>query len=123
MTEGSRLKRVVFLCLTLWATQALAAPDESARTEIERLLTRLETSGCQFFRNDSWYDAPRARAHLEKKYQWLLKKDLVSSAEQFIERAATRSSRSNEAYLVRCAGDEALPSAAWLKRELVRIRQ
>ena len=51
--------------LFVWVTQLLAAPDEMARIEIDYLLTRLESSGCEFFRNGRWYEAARARKHLE----------------------------------------------------------
>ncbi len=36
-----------------------------------------------FQRNGSWYDGGDARAHLQRKYDYLLKKDMVDSAEQF----------------------------------------
>lgn len=103
--------------------QVAAAPDQIAQREINHLLTRLETSDCRFFRNDNWYSAKRARKHLEKKLAWLAKRDLVASAEQFIERAATKSSRSGKAYLVQCGGGLAAPSAVWLLNELDRNRQ
>ncbi len=47
-----------------------------------------------FQRNGSWYDGSDARAHLQRKYDYLLKKGMVDSAEQFIERAASQSSMS-----------------------------
>lgn len=107
----------------LFTTLAQAAPDETARVEIEHLLTALEQSACQFYRNGSWHDATRARAHLQRKYDYLLKKDLVDSAEQFIERAATESSRSGESYQVRCPGSAAISSAEWLGTELEKFRK
>ncbi len=80
------------------------------------------------FRNDKWYGAKRARKHLEKKLAWPVKRDLIDSAKQLIERAAKKSSRSGEAYLVHC-GDATVvpsavvPSAVWLMNELTRYRQ
>ena len=111
-----------------FAAQLAAALDETARREIDYLLTRLESSDCRFFRNGKWYGAKRARRHLEKKLAWLAKRDLVASAEQFIERAATKSSNSGEAYRVHCGDaadvpDTAVPSAVWLMNELTRYRQ
>ena len=108
--------------LACWGSQAWAAPDPIAQREIAYLLTRLETSGCQFFRNGDWYDAQSARRHLEKKYAWLVKRDLVANAVHFIERAATRSSRSGEPYLVRCPDNSAIASAVWLSEELDKYR-
>ena len=62
-----------FLCLLLGvvlataAMPALAAPPAQAQREIDRLITALGQSGCQFQRNGSWYDASAAQAHLRKK--------------------------------------------------------
>lgn len=111
------------LFLVCLSGQLLAALEETAQREIDYLLTRLETSDCRFFRNDKWYDAKRARRHLEKKYAWLAKRDLVDSAEQFIERAATKSSRSGEPYLVHCGDTPEMPSAVWLTNELALYRK
>ena len=122
MLRNNRTRFPGFLVLVLWASQIIAAPDQVTQQEIDYLLTRLETSGCQFFRNGSWYDANRARQHLERKYAWLVKRDLVATTEQFIERAATESSRSGEPYLVRCAGAAAEPSGVWLTNELEIFR-
>ena len=121
-TDHRRMYAAGIVLLVCWALPALAAPDATARREIGYLLTRLETSGCEFFRNGNWYDAVRARQHLARKYAWLVKRDMVASAEQLIERAATQSSRSGEPYLVRCPDQSAVPSAVWLNEELAKYR-
>jgi hypothetical protein len=46
----------------------------------------------------------------------------VASAEQFIERAATRSSVSGEAYWVRCGSAPPQLSAVWLGAQLQALR-
>jgi len=97
-------------------------PSPAAKGEIDYLLAQLERSGCEFNRNGTWYDGAKARAHLDEKYQYLLKKRMVSSAEDFIARAASDSSVSGKAYQVRCAGAAPVPSAVWLKSELARYR-
>ena len=104
-----------------WAHGAAAAPDVSARGEIAGLMQALSTSGCQFQRNGSWHDAQEARTHLQRKYDYLLKKGKADTAEQFIQRAATRSSVSGSAYRVKCTGVEE-DSASWFARQLQRIR-
>ncbi|MCY1463930.1 hypothetical protein D9M71_818930 [compost metagenome] len=73
-------------------------------------------------RNGSEYSGPRARAHLEKKLNYLKGKNKVNSAEDFIELAATQSSVSGRAYEVRCS-EGVEPASTWLKRELQRQRQ
>ena len=93
-----------------------------AKGEIDHLLGYLERSGCEFNRNGTWYDGAKARAHLDEKYQYLLKKGMVSTAEDFIGRAASESSVSGKSYQVRCAGAAPVPSAVWLSSELTRYR-
>jgi len=73
-------------------------------------------------RNGELHDAAEARAHLERKLAWLRDRGRVSSAEDFIELAASRSSFSGRAYAVRCPGRPEQPSGAWLRAELVRLR-
>ncbi|HVK55433.1 MAG TPA: DUF5329 domain-containing protein, partial [Burkholderiales bacterium] len=99
------------------------APASATESEVQHLLGYLEQSGCQFYRNGSWHTSQAARAHLEKKYQHLLNKGLIVSAENFIERAATGSSASGKAYQVKCVNSDAVASATWLAAELQRYRQ
>jgi Family of unknown function (DUF5329) len=97
--------------------------QKQTQSEVTHLLTYLDRSGCEFFRNGTWHDAHQARDHLEMKYTYLLKKDLVHSADDFIAGAATASSMSGQAYQVRCGDGAAVPSAAWLRAELSRFRK
>ena len=93
-----------------------------SKEEISHLVSYLETSGCEFYRNGSWHTGKDASAHLKKKYQYLLDKKLVSSADSFIERAAKKSSMSGQPYMVRCDKLAAVESAAWFSAELARHR-
>lgn len=114
----------VLALLTLLAgTPALADPaPPSVRAEIDSLLGRLQTSGCQFNRNGSWYNAAEARTHLLRKLDYLEGKNLVRTTEQFIELAASKSSASGKPYRVRCGQAAALDSGPWLSSELKSIR-
>lgn len=87
--------------------------------EAERLLDFIESSQCTFVRNGDKYDAAGARAHIQRKYDYI--KGRIETTEQFIKYAATESSISDEPYSVICSGREE-PSADWLKRELARFR-
>ena len=107
-------------CLAAPVSAATLAP--AARGEIDALLTRLGTSGCQFERNGTWYTADEARAHLLKKLDYLVGRGAVASAEQFIERAATQSSVSGQPYAVKCRDAAARPSGDWLRAELRALR-
>lgn len=115
-----RAAALLLLCLA-GSPNALAA---SAKTtlEVQHLLTYLESSGCEFHRNGSWYQAEQARDHLEKKFQYLDKRALIGSSEDFITRAASTSSISGNAYQVRCPNSKAVTSAEWLGAELRRYR-
>jgi hypothetical protein len=109
---------IAMLALPAWS----AGPDETTRVEIAHLLKHLESSGCQFQRNGSWYAPARAASHLNQKYEYLLKKGLVTSTESFIQRAATESSMSGKPYAVKCGDGPAVASAAWLTAELSKFR-
>jgi hypothetical protein len=99
-----------------------AEPDAVTRGEVAHLLEYLQSSGCQFQRNGSWYPSARAASHLNQKYEYMLKKGLVTNAESFIERAASESSASGKPYSVKCGDAAAVPSATWLRDELQRFR-
>lgn len=120
-----RTARALFASLLLLgsAGAASAAPlPPTARAEVDALLTRLQSSGCEFNRNGSWYTGAEARAHLLKKLDYLEGKDMVATAEQFIARGASGSSMSGKPYLVRCAGRAPVESGPWLKAELQAAR-
>lgn len=121
MKSGFHHAALVLLLGATAASSADAAPTPAARAEIEQLMAQLADSGCEFQRNGEWHPGPEARKHLERKYAYLLKKDLVHSSEDFIERAATRSSLSGQPYQVRC-GPGVSASDDWLRTVLGRIR-
>lgn len=98
--------------------QLLPGPQE----QIEYLLRRIETAGCSFYRNGTWYDGPRAVAHLRTKYDYLAARHLISTAEDFIDKAATKSSVSGKPYKVRCGSDPETESGPWLRKVLASYR-
>lgn len=114
------LALVVWLPLTEAALAAEPAP--LVRDEVRHLLAYLGEAPCEFFRNGEWHSAAAARDHLTKKYDYLVRKDLVSKSEDFIRLGATKSSVSGKPYQVRCNGSQPVPSDAWLGEELARYR-
>ncbi|NIA55520.1 DUF5329 domain-containing protein [Massilia sp. TW-1] len=118
----SKLLNLALLAALAAGPSAFAAEDARTRDEVAHLLDYLGHSGCQFNRNGTWYDAQKARAHLEEKYTYLQKRDLVPDTQAFITRAATGSSMSGKAYEVRCGTVQPVPSARWLSDELQRYR-
>ncbi|MEG0183283.1 MAG: YfeK family protein [Stenotrophomonas sp.] len=117
-----RLRAVLALALIAPGV-ALAAPSDTARREIAGLIGALDGSSCRFQRNGSWHDAAEARAHLQRKYDYLLKKDKVDTAEQFIERAASQSSMSGKPYRIACPGQPEQTAAVWFGTRLKALRQ
>jgi hypothetical protein len=101
---------------------ARAAPPASAQREIAYLLGFVEASGCQFYRNGSWFDAKKAHEHMRDKYNLLAAGNQIDTTEDFIEKAATKSSLSGQAYKVRCSDGVALMTNLWLRNELARYR-
>ena len=111
----------LLLALCRWPAADAAAPA-IANEEINYLLEFIEQSGCQFYRNGSWYDSKEAQAHLRGKYEYLAAKGVIQSAEDFIEQAASKSSMSGKAYAIKCAGAPVIPTNEWLRKALARQR-
>ena len=115
----------VFLSAVLFASASLAFANPTAapvRAEIDALMNKLQTSGCQFNRNGSWYTGTEAKDHLLKKLSYFEDHGDVKSAEQFIELAATKSSMSGKAYQVKCGAEPAVESQRWLTTQLAALR-
>lgn len=117
------MQKILLATLLIFSQFCPAAElTQAASKEIAHLISYLENSGCRFNRNGSWYDAKNAVAHINRKYEYLVNKGLVSSAETFISRAATESSMSGKAYLVMCDGRAPVESAQWFRAELANYR-
>jgi hypothetical protein len=120
------MNRLISLGLTaglmVTPVMASAAPSAATQREIAGLMQALESSGCRFQRNGSWHEPAEARAHLQRKYDYLIKRDLVDSSEQFIERAASRSSLSGKPYRVACPNMPEQDAAQWFQQKLQQLR-
>ena len=116
------MRKILAVLLLLPVLAFAGEPPAATSKEINHLLSYLKESGCQFNRNGSWYSPAEAVDHLNQKYQYLLKKGMVDTAEDFIARAASESSMSGKSYQVQCGKQAAEPSGPWLKAELMRYR-
>lgn len=120
---GAGVSIGVMACLLAMGTALAAASlSPASKSEIDALLKGLGTSECQFNRNGTWYSPQEAQVHLSRKLEYLVSKSAVASAEQFIERAATKSSMTGQPYAVRCGNAPSVPSREWLLRELQALR-
>ncbi|HSW24558.1 MAG TPA: DUF5329 family protein, partial [Burkholderiaceae bacterium] len=61
--------------------------SSAAQKEITQLLDRIEASNCSFNRNGNWYPAAEARKHLQMKLDYMVKRNMLGSAEEFISKA------------------------------------
>lgn len=101
---------------------ARAEPPKSVQVEVSFLLGYIEGSGCLFYRNGSWHDSKAAQVHIRDKYKYLAARSQINSTEEFIEKAATKSSFTGQAYEVKCNGGMPVTSNLWLRDELARLR-
>lgn len=117
--------KTMLLLLSLVFSVATFGEELSAisKQEIAHLFSYLEKSGCEFYRNGTWAQSHEASAHLQKKYQYLLSKGLLTSAESFIARAASQSSMSGKPYRVRCGTASVVESGHWFRAELANYRK
>jgi ATP phosphoribosyltransferase regulatory subunit HisZ len=123
MYKADMKQTLVAALLGIVASLAAASPTSPpVRAEIEALLARLESSGCQFDRNGSWHSPSEARSHLLRKLDYIEGKGVVQSTEQFIELAAAKSSWSGKPYRVKCGAEAAVDSQQWLNRQLTGLR-
>ena len=104
----------------VWLLSPVTMAD-TAETEIQYLLEAIGQSQCMFIRNGKTHAATEAESHLRMKYR--NGKIRIDTAEQFIERVASKSSWSGEAYFIDCPDTDRGPSADWLSARLAGHRQ
>ena len=121
MRIGRSLLPALIVVLNILPAARAAAPSV-AQIEINHLLGLIGQSGCEFFRNGTWYDAQRAQAHLRAKYDALIASNQIKTAEDFIEKAASNSSMSGQPYQIRCGGGAAMTTNQWFGAALARFR-
>jgi Family of unknown function (DUF5329) len=112
------------LMLGLMLTPARSiAQAHPVQEEVEHLLTFVAVSNCDFYRNGTWYTATQAQAHLREKYAIVFPGFQASTAEEFIEKVATKSAFTGIAYETRCAGQKSMAVSDWLLGELRHYRK
>jgi hypothetical protein len=113
----------IVLLLSVWPLTALRAESPPPmQVEVDYLLSYVETSGCSFYRNGSWYDGSQAKAHLRTKYDYLAARHLIASADEFIDKGASSSSFSGKPYKIKCGTAAEVSSGQWFHQVLQRFR-
>jgi hypothetical protein len=98
------------------------AQTSPANVEVEHLLTFVSVSNCEFYRNGTWYDPIQAQAHLREKLAIVTSMNHALTAEEFIEKVATKSAFTGIPYQIRCAGGKPVAVSDWLRDELHHYR-
>lgn len=111
----------LILLLPLFLIFTLSPVVNANEQEVTHLLGFIEKSGCTFIRNNKNYNSAKARKHIERKYKHI--QDRITTTEEFIRYAATKSSITHKAYTVICGSEEVQPSSNWLLRELDLFRE
>lgn len=119
LAMGPALRSIVLVATLLSFGASRADVPDGQRPEVDHLLRFIETSTCSFVRNGRRYDGERAYRHVLRKYAYF--RDEISSTEDFVEYAATRSTISGQPYAFVCGG-ESTDSRTILLAELERFR-
>jgi hypothetical protein len=126
VNRSLRLFSTVLLILFVVSATTVTADHpatlpESERLIIEKLIARLEgLKEARFVRNGKAYPPATAGKFLRAK--WKDRASEVRTAEDFVERIASRSSTTGRAYLVRFSDGRETPTSTLLHAELQRIR-
>jgi adenine-specific DNA methylase len=120
---GAARAAVLAALLVLQPPLRAAQLNAEAEQEINALLQAVGGSGCQFFRGGSVYPAARAQEHLTNKYATIAARGLLASTEEFIDKTATRSSLTGQAYVIQCPEAAAQTSGDWMRAKLDAMRQ
>jgi len=112
-----------FLCgaaTLLTASAVRAAPPAHEQSRIERLIRFVESQkDMKFIRNGTEYSCAEAAKFMRGKLESM--GGDVTTAREFIERIATKSSMSGEPYHVKFADGRLVPAAQFLGDELKRM--
>ena len=107
--------------LLLGASDASADPDPETRAEIDHLLKFVTDSKATFIRNGGTHKTSEAVEHIKAKRDHYIKK--ISTTEDFVNLAATKSKLSGRKYQVELSDGTTRENAEWLLEELERHRK
>ena len=113
------LSAIAFLAGSPSSVQA--DPDPKTKAEIDHLLKFVTDSKVTFIRNGDPHKTTEAVKHIKAKRDHYIKK--ISTAEDFVKLAATKSALSGRKYQVKLADGTTRENAKWLLDELERHRK
>ena len=116
------MKLLPLLLFTFLITTIAAAPAPAdPAPEINHLLTTVQNSKAKFIRNGDEHTAKDAAAHMKKKYNHFKKQ--IRTAEDFIEKCATKSELSDKPYKIKDPDGTLHDSKTWLLARLAEYRK
>jgi hypothetical protein len=123
MPDRRRCIRIAALALlATMAPLAAATPSEQEHKLIMALIARVQgMTTMKFLRNDEAHNAAEAAEHMQAKYKHFNKE--IVTAEDFIERCASRSEVTGKPYMIKLADGKAREARDFLMQELHAMRQ
>lgn len=109
-----------FVILLFIASSATWAGEQALSVEVGHLIDAVAESGCSFVRNGKEHTASEAVDHLQMKAR--RGKRYYDTAEEFIDRIASKSSWSGKPYLIQCADKPAVSAGDWFTQVLTEYR-
>lgn len=114
-----------FLLATILVLLSIQASASKLASEISYLKSFIANSPCTFNRNGDLHSPREALEHIQKKHDYF--EDDIHTAEDFIEKSASKSTMSGKAYTVICPaqegqGQQTITSRTWLLRALSSYR-
>ena len=113
---------ILFASIMLFLPQLCLCETTSPLSEdrkIQMLIKAIEKSDLTFERNGTDYPAVEAAKHLDDKRKHAGTR--ITTAKDFIDKVASRSSLSGKEYHVKSKDGKRVPAETWLKGELTRI--
>ena len=102
------------------AVSSAWAEEQPLIVEVDYLIKAVSESGCDFVRNGKEHTASEAADHLQMKAR--KGKRYYDTAEQFIDRIASKSSWSGKPYFIQCEDKPSVTAASWFARALTEYR-
>lgn len=120
MPSYRNIAKIMLLVAVLLGNMASQADESDMNAEIDYLLDTVVTSNCIFIRNGSEYKSEAARDHLQMKRK--RGKRYFDSADEFIEKIASKSSWSGKNYMIQCDDEPKQTARAWFIALLKKYR-
>jgi hypothetical protein len=112
---------IAFFLICALPPSAFATPSTDESAAIDHLITFVRESKLEFIRNGVSYNSADAAEHLSLKYGQA--KDRLSTADEFIDNVASKSSLSGKPYLIVFADGTQASAGDWLHEELKKYRE